>query len=187
MKSYLCKLLQHYLHVSFFSKYNLGYTSLYFEYASFHEIYVCWYFVVITVLPANDNEPNLRHRNSKTMQQQNLVGPFLENVNEDFACIIRNILPGNESTSFMFHFNGKLRLQSANDTGEVLQSNQADGTKLVEWKFTSMFHRSDNGGKCRCYVNWKAGLYSKSGLKSKVTENVAVTCKYSKWCHCIYC
>ena len=141
---------------------------------------MCWYFVVIIVLPANDNELTLTHRNSKTMLQQDLVGPYLENVNEDFTCIIRNILPGKESTSFMFYYNDKLRLQSANGTGEVLQSNQADGTKLVEWKFPSMFHRSDNGGKFRCHVIWKAGLYSNTDLKSKVTENVTVICKYLK-------
>ena len=136
--------------------------------------------VVIIVLPANENEVSLTHRNSKIMPQQDLVGPYLENVKEDFTCVIRNILPGNESTSFMFYYNGQLRHLSANGTGEVIEGNQGDGTKFLEWKFTTMFHKSDNGGKFWCHVDWKAGPYSKSGLKSKVTENAKVICKCPK-------
>ena len=131
-------------------------------------------------MPANDTEPSLTRRKSKTVPQQDLAGPYLENVNVDFMCYIRNILPGKDSTSFMFYYNGKLRLQSANDTEEVLEGNQGDGTKFVEWKFTTTFNRSDNGGKFDCTVKWKAGPHSKSGLKSKVTENTTVICKCPK-------
>ena len=133
-------------------------------------------------MPAHDNEPILTHKNSKTVQQD-LAGPYLENANEEFTCYIRNILPGNYSTSFLFYYNGKLRLESANGTGEVLESNQGDGTKFVEWKFTTMFHRSDNGGKFGCTVNWKAGPYRRSGVNSRVTKNAKVICKYSKTYH----
>ena len=136
--------------------------------------------VVIIVLPANETKPSLTHRNSKVMPQQDLVGPYLENVTADFTCVIRNILPGKESTLFMFYYNGKFRLQSANGTGEVLEGNPGDGTKFVEWKFNTMFHRRDNGGNFWCHVNWKAGPYRKSGLKSKVTENATVICKCPK-------
>ena len=111
------------------------------------------------------------------MPQQDLVGPYLENANEDFTCVIRKIQPGNESTLFMFYYDGKLRLQSANGTGVVLEDNQDECTKLVEWRFTTMFYRSDNGGKFRCDVNWKAGPYSKTGLSSKVAESATVICK----------
>ena len=46
----------------------------------------------------------------------------------------------------------------------------------MEWKFTTSFNRSDNGGDMRCHVNWPELLYT-SGLQSTSLENVQVRCK----------
>ena len=110
------------------------------------------------------------------MTHENLAGPYLENVNENFTCYIRNILPGKDSTSFMFYYNDNVRLQS-DEIGDVVEGNQDDGTMFVEWRFTTSFNRSYNAGKFSCHVNWKAGQFNKSGLKSKMTKNVKVICK----------
>ena len=133
-------------------------------------------YILFIVLPGIENEPSLTRENSKTMTYENLAGPYLENIHENFTCYIRNILPGKNSTSFMFDYNDNVRLQS-DEIGEVVEGKQDDGTMFVEWRFTTPFDRSDNAGKFSCHVNWKAGQYSNSGLKSKMTDNVTVICK----------
>ena len=131
----------------------------------------------IIVPPKPDVEPSLQRENPKTLPQEALAGPYLENLNEDFICSIKNVLPGKKSTSFKFYQNSKLRLQSKNGTGEVAEKDEGDGTKYVEWKFTTSFNRSDNRGTLRCSVDWKAGQYEVIGLKSKLTEHTNIACK----------
>ena len=123
--------------------------------------------------PKTDYKPELM----RTDPSKDLVGPYHENINEHFTCCIRKVLPGKSSTSFKFYYDGKLRLQSKGGVGEVVERTESDGTKLVEWKFTTSFNRSDNGGNMRCHVIWKAGPYNRPGLKSINTENVQVKCK----------
>ena len=114
------------------------------------------------------------------MPRKDLGGPYLENLSEDFVCSIRNVLPGKESTLFKFYYNSKVRFQSENATGKVVEKDEADGTKYLEWKFTTSFNRSDNGGVLRCGVDWKTGQYEMIGLKSKLTVHAEVICKYPK-------
>ena len=104
----------------------------------------------------------------------------MENVNTDFTCLIRYVVPGKDSTSFMFYYDNTLKLQSDNGTGEVAESYDHDGTNIVQWKFTTSFNRSNNGGKMQCIVNWKAGQYVRSGLKGRLTEHITLICKYLK-------
>ena len=130
----------------------------------------------ILVPPKTDFIPSLTLQNPERLSQ-NLAGPYLEDVNEDFTCYIRNVLPGKDSTSFKFYYDSKLRLQSKNGIGKVVENDESDGTKYVEWKFTNLFDRSDNGGTFRCDVDWKAGQYQVMGLRSKLIEYVNVTCK----------
>ena len=132
----------------------------------------------ILVPPETDFQPILTHGNNKTSLQEDLAGPFLENITEDFTCTIRNVLPGNKSTSFSLYFGDKLRLESKNGTGQVIEKDEGDGTKYVEWKFSTAFSRSDNGGNFTCNVDWKAGQYNETGLRSKWIQDVNVTCKY---------
>ena len=132
--------------------------------------------VYFSVPPETDFEPSVTRGNPRTLPQEDLVGPYVENVNEHFTCYIRSVLPGKDSTSFGLYHDGKLKLQSKTGTGEVVETNEGDGTKFVEWKFSTLFTRSDNGHKFRCHVHWKAGKYEEIGL-SKLTENTKVTCK----------
>ena len=134
--------------------------------------YKCHFFV-FPAPPKDDYKPALIRGDPS----KDLTGPYLENVNEYFTCYIRKVLPGKCSTSFKFYYDGKLRLESKARVGEVVESTESDGTKLVEWNFTTSFSRSDNGGSMRCHVNWKAGPYNRPGLKSINTENVQVRCK----------
>ena len=141
--------------------------------------YQCLCFVFI-VPPKTDYDPHLTRGDPRVWPPKDLAGPYLQNVNEGFTCYIRNVLPGKNSTSFMFYYDNKLRLQSKARAGEVVESDDSDGTKFVEWKFTISFNRSDNGGKMRCIVNWKTGQYSRTGLKTRLTENIQIVCKYLK-------
>ena len=134
----------------------------------------------ILVPPETDFEPILTHGTPKSLPQEDLTGPYLENINEHFTCYIRNVLPGKMCTSFKFYYNGKLRHQSNHGIGEVVEKDEGDGTKYVEWKFTTVFDRNDNGGSFRCTVDWKAGPYEKKGLRSKLTEHTQVICEYPK-------
>ena len=97
--------------------------------------YLC---VVFLVPPNADYVPNFTRVNPRTSQQKDLTGPYLENNIEDFTCYIRNVLPGKDSSSLTFYYNGKLRLQSKN-VGTVLESNESDGTKSVAWWFNTSF------------------------------------------------
>ena len=81
-----------------------------------------------------------------------------------------------QSILFKFYYDGELRLQTKDGAGEVLDSKLSDGTKFVEWKFTTSFNRSDNGDYMRCHVNW-IELLSRPDLKSTNTKNVQVICK----------
>ena len=137
-----------------------------------------WY-VIIIVPPEADFQPGLMRGNFRNIPPANLAGPYLENEDEDFTCYIRNVLPGKNSTSFKFYYDGKLRLQSKKGAGEVVETNESDHTKRVEWKFKTLFNRNDNGGNFRCEVDWKAGQYEVMGLRSKLTEHVNVICKFS--------
>ena len=128
----------------------------------------------ILVPPEAVFEPSLTRGNPKTMPH--LAGSYLENTNEDFTCSIRNVLPGKDSTSFEFYYGSKLRLQSKNGAGEIVEKDEGDGTKSVEWKFTTFLNRNDNGGNCRCSVDWKAGQYEEMGLRSKLVDHLNVTC-----------
>ena len=130
--------------------------------------------VVFSVPPKSDAKPILMRR---TFPQEDLTGPYLENVDENFTCYIRNVLPGKDSTSFSFYYNYKLRLQSNNGTGEVVEKDEGDGTKYVEWKFTTKFDRGDNGGNFRCTVDWQAGSFEELGIRSDLTEHTKVICK----------
>ena len=132
----------------------------------------------ILVPPETDSKPIVRHGNNKTLPCEDLAGPYLENVPENFTCSIKNVLPGKDSTSFSFYSSDKLTLQSKNGIGDVIEMDEDDGTKHVEWKFSTSFSRKDNGGNFSCNVDWKAGQYNISGIHSKVTEHVNVTCKY---------
>ena len=118
--------------------------------------------------------------NLHLLPQEDLAGPYFENVDENFTCYITHVSPGKNSTSFKFYFNSEIRLQSKSGTGEVVEQDESDGTKYVEWKFTIMFDRGDNGGTFMCTVDWKAGHYEELGLQSKLTVNVNVKCKYIK-------
>ena len=130
----------------------------------------------ILVPPKTDSVPTLLNGNTKSLTQ-NLSGPYLEYESKDFTCYIKGVQPGKNSTSFKFYRNGKLRLQSKDGTGEVIENDEGDGTKHVEWKFTTLFSRSDNGAILRCAVDWKAGQYEVTGLESKLTVHVNITCK----------
>ena len=132
----------------------------------------------ILVPPETDSKPILSHENTKTLLREDLTGPYLENVPENFTCSIRNVLPGKDSTSFSFYSSGKLILQSKNGTGEVIEMDENDGTKFVEWKFSTIFSRNDNGGNFSCNMDWEAGQYKISGVHSEVTQHVNVKCKY---------
>ena len=142
-------------------------------------MYWC-YCVVVVVSPKADFKPSLTRGNLNSFPQEDLTGPYFENVDENFTCYITNVLPGKNSTSFKFYFNSKIRLQSKTGTGEVVEKDESDGTKYVEWKFTTMFDRSDNGGNFRCTVDWKAGQYEELGLQTKLTVPVNVKCKCVK-------
>ena len=133
--------------------------------------------VAFLVPPKADHAPSLTRGNPQKMLEEQLAGPYLENVSENFTCSIQNIVPGKDSTSFLFYFGDNLRLQSETGTGKVVEVNHGDGNKSVEWRFSTLFKRSDNSGQFWCSVNWKAGQYSRIGLKSKVTDNTKVTCK----------
>ena len=66
-------------------------------------------------------------------------------MNEQFTCKMTiGKQPGKRNISFKFYYSGQLRLQSKE--GEALESDKSDGTKFVEWKFTTSFNRIDNGG-----------------------------------------
>ena len=129
------------------------------------------------ILVPPKTEPDLFRGNSRPLPQADLAGPFLENVTEYFFCYVSNVLPGKNSTSFKFYFDGKLRHQSKDGVGEVVEKDEGDGTKSVEWKLNTFLSRSDNGGNFRCEVDWKAGQYEIMGLSSKQTEQVNVTCE----------
>ena len=101
----------------------------------------------------------------------------MENVIQDFTCGVKNVLPGKNSTSFKFCYNGRVGLQSKNGMGTVVENDQGDGTKYVEWKFSTWFNRNDNGGKFSCAVDWKVAQYGVMDLKSKVVEHANITCK----------
>ena len=118
----------------------------------------------------------------RTSPKEDLTGPYLENEEENFTCYIRNVLPGKNNTSFSFYYNGKLILQSNNGTGEVVEKDEGDGTKFVEWRFTTLFKRRDNDGNFWCTLDWKAGSYEKLGLRSNLAEHTKVICKYSIIC-----
>ena len=137
-------------------------------------------FLVFVVPRKIDYRPDFLQEDVKTSPSNDLRGPYLENVNWKFACRIRNVLPGKNSTLFEFYYNGNLRLQSKDNVGEIEESNEHDHTKQVKWIFTTSFNRSDNAGKMKCRVKWKAGQY-KSGLDSIPTEKVQVKCKYPCW------
>ena len=132
----------------------------------------------ILVPPKTAIGPILTHENTKTLPQEDLAGPYLENVTENFTCSIKNILPGKDSTSFSFYSGKKLRLRSENGTGKVIQNDEGDGTKYVEWKFSTFFSRSENGGNFSCNVDWKAGQYMETDLSSTMTQYVNIMCKY---------
>ena len=134
-------------------------------------------FVVFLVPPKSDYRPEFKRGDVKTSTSDDLKGPYMEHVNWNFTCCIRNVLPGKGSTLFEFYYNGNLRLQSKDNVGQVEESSEHDHTKQVKWIFTSSFNRSDNAGKMKCHVNWKAGRH-KSGLESIPTDNVEVRCKY---------
>ena len=132
----------------------------------------------IIVPPERNFVPSLTRGNPKILPQEDLAGPYSENVTEVFTCIIRNVLPGKSSTSFKFYLGNESRLQSKDGTGEIQEKDESDGTKYVEWNFTTLFNRSDNGVKFSCTVDWKAGQYEKIGLKSTLRGPVQVKCKY---------
>ena len=92
------------------------------------------------------------------------------------------MLPGKESTLFEFYYDGNLMLQSKDNVGRVVESDEPDHTNHVTWIFTTSFNKSDNGGKMLCCVNWKEGQYNREDLKSIPTENVQVVCKYPMIC-----
>ena len=137
-------------------------------------------FLVFVVPPKIDYRPDFLQEHVKTSPSDDLWGPYLENKTWKFTCRIRNVLPGKESTLFEFYYNDNLRLQSKDKVGQVEETEERDHTKQVKWRFTTSFNRSDNGGKMKCRVNWKAGQY-KSGLDSIPIENVQVRCKYPCW------
>ena len=144
----------------------------------------CWHlkintclYVIFLVPPEANYKPDFTRGDLRTNPPKDLAGPYLEHVNEDFTCDIRNVLPGKDSTVFKFYYDSSSRLRS-NNIEQVEEISQLDQTKHVVWTFSTSFHRSDNGGKMRCIVNWKAGQYNKIGLRSDLTENVQVTCKY---------
>ena len=138
-------------------------------------------FLAFPVPPESDYKPNFVQGDLNIGSSNYLAGPYLENVEMTFSCRIREVSPGKESTLFEFYYNGNLRLQSKDNVGQVEESNERDHTKQVRWMFTTSFNRSDNGGKMKCRVNWKAGQYNRSGLESIPTENVQVICKYPCW------
>ena len=135
----------------------------------------------VVVPPKSGSKPYLIRGHREIHPLKDLAGPYREDVNYKFSCHVRKVLPGKDSTSFEFYYNGRLRLQSKEEVGKVVESDERDGTKRVTWKFTTSFNRSDNRGSMRCHVNWQGGLYTRRGLKSS-TENVKVRCK----CQMIY-
>ena len=135
----------------------------------------CALFLVVP--PKSDNNPYLVRGHREIRPLKDLAGPYQENVNRKFSCHIRQVLPGKDSTSFEFYYNGKLRLHSKEGVGKVVESDERDDTKHVTWIFTTSFNRSDNGGNMRCHVNWQEGQYYRRGLKSITTGNVKVRCK----------
>ena len=145
----------------------------------------CWHlkintclYTVFLVPPESNYKLGFRRGYLRTNPPKDLTGPYLEHVNEDFTCDIRNVLPGKDSTLFRLYYDGNLRLKS-DSVGEIEEVGEPDNTKHVVWTFSTSFNKSDSGGKMRCNANWGAGQYSRRGLKSELTENVHVTCKYS--------
>ena len=138
--------------------------------------YQCLY-VVFLVPPKADNPPDFIRGDLRKNPQRDLSGPYLQHVNEDFTCHIRGVLPGKDNTLFALYYDGKTRTGS-DRVGEVVETDEFEHTKHVVWTFSTSFNRSDNGGNMRCIVSWEVGQYSRRGLKSELTENVQVICKY---------
>ena len=134
------------------------------------------------VPPESGYKPDFIQGNLKTGSSNYLAGPYLENLEQEFSCHIHKVLPGKESTLFEFYYDGNLRLQSKDNVGRVVESDEPNHTKHVKWIFTTSFNKSDNGGKMLCCVNWKEGQYNREDLKSIPTENVQVVCKYPTIC-----
>ena len=133
-------------------------------------------FVVFLVPPKSDYKPDFKHGYVKASPSGDLKGPYLENVNWEFTCHIRNVLPGKDNTLFEFYYNGKLRLQSKG-VGDIVETDEHDHTKHVKWTFTTSFNRSDNGGNMWCHVRWEVGQYTRKNLKSTPANNVHITYK----------
>ena len=133
--------------------------------------------VCFSVPPSATARPVLYRSDPGAANRDDKVGPYMENIPQKFTCVLRNVWPGKDSTTFKFMYSDVQRLSSKDSESNVTDSDESDSTKYVQWTFYTSFNRSDNGGSMECKADWKAGDFTVNGLTSDKTEGVQVICK----------